>query len=51
MNYIYVWPHGVWCEEDELEQMTHLSDDYMKVELLEDEDPEDAVIRCMMGDV
>lgn len=25
---IYIWPDGAWCYEDELEEMSHKSDDY-----------------------
>ena len=25
---IYVWADGTWCEKDELEEMSHMSDDY-----------------------
>lgn len=25
---VYVWPDGTWCYGDELEEMTHMSDDY-----------------------
>ena len=25
---IYYWPDGTWCTEDEIEEMTHMSDDY-----------------------
>lgn len=36
----YIWPDGVWCTEDELEEMLrHKSDDYMTVQVTEwDED-------------
>ena len=29
---VALWPDGTWCELDELESMTHMSDDYMFVE-------------------
>lgn len=41
---IYVWPNGDWCEIDELESMTHLSDDYLAVALTERE------YLCLVGD-
>lgn len=25
---IYYWPNNTWCYEDELREMTHMSDDY-----------------------
>lgn len=42
---VYVWPNGDWCEIDELEGMTHLSDDYTTVTLTERE------YLCLVGDV
>lgn len=30
---VYIWPHGDWCELDELESMSHLSDDFTKLTL------------------
>lgn len=41
---IYVWPNGVWCEADELEDMNHMSDDYTLVHLTERE------WLCLVGD-
>lgn len=29
MNDIYLWPDGTWCFGDELNAMTHMSDDYV----------------------
>lgn len=45
MERIYIWADGTWCYEEELEQMTHMSDDHALVTLLDDEEPEDAVAR------
>jgi predicted transglutaminase-like protease len=28
MEFICVWSNGTWCYEEEVESMTHLSDDY-----------------------
>jgi hypothetical protein len=25
---IYCWADGTWCTEDDIEEMTHMSDDY-----------------------
>lgn len=36
MMTIYYWPHGTWCFEDDLEDYSHLSDDYGKMTLSED---------------
>lgn len=33
---ICYWPDGTWCYRHELEQMTHMSDDYSKASLPED---------------
>ena len=30
---VIVWADGTWCFDEELEEMTHLSDDYMSIEL------------------
>lgn len=27
MDDIFVWPDGTWCYRDELEQVSHMSDD------------------------
>lgn len=29
---LIVWPNGAWCFRNELEEMTHLSDDYKVLE-------------------
>ncbi len=42
---IYVWADGTWCEEDELEQMTHMSDDYATVTVHDEETSEQAADR------
>jgi hypothetical protein len=44
-EYIYVWCDGTWCEEDELEEMSHMSDDYAKVTVYEHETYEEAADR------
>lgn len=31
---IFYWPDGTWCYRHELEQMTHMSDDYGELRLL-----------------
>jgi hypothetical protein len=28
---IYYWPSGEWCYEEELHEMSHLSDDYSRL--------------------
>lgn len=33
--FIAQWPDGTWCNWDERHQMTHMSDDYQKLEVLE----------------
>jgi hypothetical protein len=30
---IYVWPDGTWCYDDELHEMTYMSDDYVRIEV------------------
>jgi hypothetical protein len=30
---ICVWPSSQWCEESELDEMTHLSDDFARVDV------------------
>ena len=35
---IYYWPDGCWCEESELQGMTHKSDDYTPLVLPDDTD-------------
>ena len=35
---IHFWPDGCWCHPDELDQMTHKSDDYGSLELPDDTD-------------
>ena len=44
---IYYWSTGHWCHEDELSQMTHLSDDYGVLEISVDTDEHciDALVR------
>lgn len=44
-EFIYVWPDGIWCESDELSQMSHKSDDYAKVAILDHESSEEAADR------
>lgn len=33
---ICYWPNGVWCYRHELEQMSHMSDDFNRASLPED---------------
>lgn len=42
---IYVWADGTWCESDELEQMSHMSDDFATVVVSDDETNEQAADR------
>ena len=42
---ICVWPCGTWCWESEVAEYTWMSDDYIRVELGDDEDPEDVAAR------
>ena len=35
MTYICYWPDGTWCYRHELEQMSHMSDDFARAELPE----------------
>lgn len=37
---ICYWPNGTWCYRHELEQMTHMSDDFARASLQEDSDEE-----------
>lgn len=32
---VVVWPDGTWCDEEELHEYTHMSDDYEIVYLTE----------------
>lgn len=36
---ICYWPNGTWCYRWELEQMTHMSDDYAVTEMLPGKSP------------
>lgn len=45
MEIIYVWADGSWCEEDEIEGMGHMSDDYHIVEVKDNETNEEAADR------
>lgn len=38
MIHICFWPDGTWCYRHELEQMTHMSDDFSRADLPEDWD-------------
>lgn len=42
---IYVWADGTWCEPCELSQMSHMSDDYATVIVLDGEEYDDAAMR------
>lgn len=46
MEKICVWPCGTWCWESELAEHTWLSDDFVRVEV-GDEDPEDVAARTL----
>ena len=48
---IYFWPDGCWCDESELQGMTHKSDDVGFVVLDDDTDVEavDAIVRELVG--
>ena len=35
MIHICIWPDGTWCYLHESEQMSHMSDDFLRVELPE----------------
>lgn len=34
MDCILVWPDGSWCYPEELHEMQHKSDDYIKIALM-----------------
>ena len=38
---IYYWPHGTWCDAEDLDHMTHLSDDFAMVVVSYDMDDRD----------
>lgn len=40
MIHICYWPNGTWCYRHELEQMAHMSDDFVRADLPEDWDEE-----------
>lgn len=42
---IYMWPCGTWCEDDELHQMTHKSDDYAVVIVPDDAECVDTYLK------
>ena len=44
MEKICVWPCGTWCLESEVAEYTHMSDDFVRVDV-GDEDPEDVAAR------
>lgn len=44
-HHICVWPDGTFCDPDELHEMTHMSDDYAKVAVGDDEEDEAAAMR------
>lgn len=47
MEKICVWPCGTWCWESELAEYTWLSDDFVRVEV-GDEDPEALALRVAL---
>jgi hypothetical protein len=45
-DYIYVWCDGTWCEEADLEEyMDFMSDDYIKISVLDGESAEETADR------
>lgn len=38
---ICYWPNGIWCEASEVWQMTHLSDDFVRIEVDDDLDEDE----------
>lgn len=40
MRKIYCWADGTWCDEEDLEGMTHMSDDFLVIEIGWDVDEE-----------
>lgn len=48
---IYYWPDGCWCDEAELEQMGHKSDDYTFVILGDqlDDDEVDGIVQELVS--
>lgn len=50
MKIVY-WPDGCWCDQDEIHQMTHKSDDFAVLEIPDDVHYEDHQIDSMVQDL
>ena len=38
---VIYWPNGVWCYRHELEQMTHMSDDFTLISVSSESSPDE----------
>lgn len=46
MEHIIVWPDGSWCYPEELHEMQHRGDDYIKITLTAESYEEEDIDHC-----